>query len=103
MRRAFPDIKVLTLSAHSDDAYVETVMALGAAGYLVKQTCAHYLSEAVREVGKGSTYLSAAIARRYRRRHQVSIDPKGRSKTNVTRLSSREVEVLQLIAEGAAN
>ena len=103
IRQALPDVKVLILSAHSDDAYVETVMALGAAGYLIKQTSAHCLSEAIREVQKGNTFFSPAIARRYHKRHQASLDRKGRSKTKVARLSSREMEVLQLIAEGEAN
>ena len=101
--QAFPDVKVLILSAHSDDAYVEKVMALGAAGYLIKQTSAHCLSEAIREVQKGNTFFSPAIARRYNKRHQVSLDRKGRSRKKVTSLSPREMEVLQLIAEGEAN
>ena len=50
-----PSAKVLMLSAHSDDAYVEQVMALGAAGYLIKQTAAHVLPDAIREVHKGNT------------------------------------------------
>src|SRR5512139_2727783 len=43
--KALPDTKVLILSAHSDDAYVDQVIALGAAGYLLKQTSAHVLSK----------------------------------------------------------
>ena len=103
IRQVVPDAKVLILSAHSDDAYVETAMALGAAGYLIKQTSAHCLSEAIREVRKGNTFFSPAIATRYHKRHQASLDRKGRSMPKVTRLSSREVEVLQLVAEGDAN
>lgn len=103
IRQALPHVKVLILSAHSDDAYVETVLALGAAGYLIKQTSAHCLSDAIREVRRGNTFLSPVIARRYKKRHQTSPDRKGRAKTKVTRLSSRELEVLQLIAEGEAN
>lgn len=103
IRRTCPDAKVLILSAHSDDAYVERVVALGAAGYLVKQTSARFLSEAIREVGKGNTYFSPCIGKRLCHRGQKSIDRRGRSKAKVTRLSSREMEVLQLIAEGAAN
>ena len=101
--QADPDVKVLILSAHSEDAYVEAVMALGAAGYLIKQTSAHCLSEAIREVRKGNTFFSPAIARRYKKRHQASLDRKGRSRTKVTRLTAREMEVLQLVAEGGAN
>ena len=103
IRQVLPDAKVLILSAHSDDAYVERVAALGAAGYLIKQTSAHFLSEAIREVQKGNTFFSPSIAKRHRRQNQVSLDRKGRPKATADRLSSREVEVLQLIAEGEAN
>jgi len=103
VRKTMPDTKVLILSAHSDDAYVERVMALGAVGYLIKQTSANFLSEAIREVQKGNTFFSPEIARKLRHQNQKSLDRKGRIKTKVTRMSSRELEVIQLIAEGLAN
>src|SRR6187455_694629 len=62
--RALPGTKVLILSAHSDDAYVEKVMTLGAAGYLTKQSAAHVLPEAIRTVYKGSTFFSPGISKR---------------------------------------
>ncbi len=95
--------KVLVLSAHSDDAYVESVTASGAAGYLIKQTSAGFLSEAIREVQKGNTFFSPSIGKRLVHRNQESLDRKGRSRKKVVHLSSRETEVLQLIAEGKAN
>ncbi len=103
IRKAVPDAKILILSAHSDDAYVESVIALGAVGYLIKQTSAHFLSEAIHEVQKGHTYFSPVVAKRVHKRRQNSLDRKGRSKANAVSLSSREREVLQLIAEGEAN
>ena len=51
--QARPDAKVLILSAHSDDAYVEAIMALGASGYLIKQIAAQVLPEAIRRVHQG--------------------------------------------------
>ncbi len=101
--KALPGAKVLILSAHGDDAYVEQVVALGAAGYLLKQTSAHVLSRAVREVHQGKTFFSPSIARRLHNDYGRSPAPGGRLRTRTTRLSSREVEVLQLIAEGRAN
>jgi len=98
-----PGIKVIILSAHSDDAYVERVMSLGASGYLIKQSSAHVLSEAIREVQAGRRYLSRSVARRFRRLHQTTLDRKGRPKAKSIQLSSREMEVLQLVAEGKAN
>lgn len=101
--KSTPHTKVLILSAHSDEAYVEQVAALGAKGYLLKHTSAHFLSEAIREVQQGDTFFSPGLTRRL---HQVKGQPPDRSelgKSKRSRLSSREVEVLQLIAEGHAN
>ena len=103
IRKADPNAKVLILSAHSDDAYVTSVAALGAAGYLIKQTSAHFLSEAIREVQKGKTFFSPTVAKRIQKRQQDSLSRKGVSKAGASDLSSRELEVLQLIAEGEAN
>ena len=101
--KAVPDTKVLILSAHSDDAYVEQATALGAVGFLLKQTSSHDLSRAIREVHKGNTFFSPSIAKRLDNRNQKSPDRGGLLKKKVARLSSREMEVLQLIAEGEAN
>jgi DNA-binding NarL/FixJ family response regulator len=101
--KAVPRTKVLILSAHSDDAYVEQVIALGAAGYLIKQTSAHVLSKAVRQVERGNTFFSPAIAKQVHNHFEKSPDRLELFKKKGARLSSREMEVLQLIAEGRAN
>src|SRR5580765_8678861 len=62
--QARPSIKVLILSAHSDDAYIEQIIALGAAGYLIKQTSHDVLSRAIREVQRGKTFFSPSISKR---------------------------------------
>jgi DNA-binding NarL/FixJ family response regulator len=98
-----PGAKVLVLSAHSDDAYVKSVMDAGAAGYLIKQSSADLLAEAVREVLKGNAFYSPSISMRLQKREQNALNRKGLLKAGAFTLSSREVEVLQLIAEGEAN
>jgi DNA-binding NarL/FixJ family response regulator len=103
IRKELPGTKVLILSAHSDDAYVDQVSALGAAGFLLKQASSHNLAEAIRTVQKGKKFFSAPISNRVRARSQKSQDPGGHRENNSNRLSSREVEVLQLIAEGMPN
>src|SRR5947207_995489 len=55
--KAVPSAKVLMLSAHSDDAYVEHATDLGARGFLLKQTSSHDLSKAIREVHKGNIFF----------------------------------------------
>jgi DNA-binding NarL/FixJ family response regulator len=103
IRKEFPDTKVIILSAHSDDAYVEQAIELGAAGFLLKQASSHNLATAIREVQKGNTYFSSDVSKRLRSRDQQSQDREGNFKKKNNRLSSREVEVLQLIAEGKPN
>jgi DNA-binding NarL/FixJ family response regulator len=103
IRKEFPETKVLILSAHSDDAYVEQVAVLGAAGFLLKQTSSHELATAIREVHKGNTFFSPSISRRVYDRSQKPVDRAANLRKKTNRLSSREVEVLQLIAEGKPN
>jgi DNA-binding NarL/FixJ family response regulator len=98
-----PETKVLILSAHSDDAYIEKATTLGASGFLIKQTSAHVLADAIREIDKGNTYFSPSVAKRLHQRHPIEIDRKGLPKTSGIHLTQREAEVLQLIAEGEAN
>jgi DNA-binding NarL/FixJ family response regulator len=103
IRKGVPATKVLILSAHSDDAYVEQVLAMGAAGYLIKQTSARVLSRAIRQVYAGRLFFSPAIAKRLVHLDQKSPARTGQLKRQIARLSSREAEVLQRIAEGQAN
>ena len=103
IRKDFPETKVLILSAHSDDAYVDQVASLGASGFLVKQTSSHELATAIRKIYGGETFFSASIFKRVKDRSQKSSSRNGNPKKKNNCLSSREVEVLQLIAEGKAN
>ena len=103
IRKEFPDTKVIILSAHSDDAYVEQVIELGASGFLLKQSSSQNLATAIREAQKGGTFFSPDVARRLRSRDRKSQDREGNFKKKSNRLSSREMEVLQLIAEGKPN
>src|ERR1043166_2454998 len=88
IRKDFPDTRVLILSAHSDDAYVEQVTELGAAGFLLKQTSSHNLATAIREVQKGNTFYSPAISKRLKDRSQKSPDRDGNFTKKNNRLSS---------------
>src|SRR5687767_1360567 len=53
--KELPATRILILSAHSDDAYIEHLNAVGAAGYLIKQTSSHLVAKAIREVHRGNT------------------------------------------------
>ncbi len=101
--KAFPTMKILILSAHSDPEYIEQVVKSGALGYLVKQTSGEVLAQAIRELHKGKTYFISSIAKRIKEDYQKSPDQVGLQKRNDTKLTSREAELLQLIAEGHVN
>ena len=103
IRESVPATKVLILSAYSDDEYIVQVTLAGAAGYLIKQTSAGVLSKAIREVRQGNRFFSPSIAGRVHDLHLDSPDRARRIKKRGIALSSREAEVLQLIAEGKAN
>ncbi len=101
--RSDPSRRILILSAHSDDAYVRNASESGAAGFLLKQTSASDVCRAIREVHQGRTYFSPSISRR-----QERIDPRigrrtGSAAGRAVTLTSREMETLQLIAEGRSN
>jgi DNA-binding NarL/FixJ family response regulator len=101
--KALPSAKVLILSAHSDDAYVKYASESGAVGFLLKQTSAHDVCRAIREVHKGNMFFSPTISKRFDHLNPLSSKRAGVLKKNGVKLTSREMEVLQLIAEGKAN
>ncbi|MSU62973.1 MAG: response regulator transcription factor [Pedosphaera sp.] len=101
--KSVPATRVLILSAHSDDPYVEQAIALGAAGYLIKQTAGHVLPEAIREVARGNIFFSPAIAKRLDLHRPKTPRWASLPVKQAPDLTSREMEVLQLIAEGKAN
>jgi two-component system response regulator NreC len=92
-----PRTRVLALSMHKDSVYVREILRAGARGYLLKDSISSDLLAAVRAVARGEGYLSPgvsdAVLNDYRRHVTDPIDL----------LSSREREVLQMIAEGKTN
>jgi DNA-binding NarL/FixJ family response regulator len=101
--KAVPTTKVLMLSAHSDDAYIEDATSAGAVGFLLKQTSANVVCKAIREVQKGKAFFCPWLVKRMDKRSVKSQGRAGSSARRNVHLSSREMEVLQLIAEGKAN
>jgi DNA-binding NarL/FixJ family response regulator len=101
--KAFPATKVLILSAHSDPEYVDQVVKAGASGYLVKQSSGEVVAKAIREVQKGKTFFTPSIAKRLKEDYRKAPDGVGLQKKSAIELTSREAELLQLIAEGQAN
>jgi len=101
--KAVPGTKIVILSAHNDDAYVKNATESGAVGFLLKQNSSHVVCEAIRQVQKGNTYFGPTVARRLHQLEGKARSRAGRPQPGNFQLTSREMEVLQLIAEGKAN
>ena len=95
--------RVLILSSYADDEYVHQLTEAGASGYLVKQSAASELIKAVREIARGNAYYSPSILKRLLELYRgfyVKNRLLGRKDDHLT---SREQEVLQMVAEGHVN
>jgi DNA-binding NarL/FixJ family response regulator len=101
--KAVPATRVLILSAYAADAYIEQVTAAGAAGYMLKQSSLADLALAIRRVQAGSTFFSPSISKRLRAGQKQPLALRASAGKELVRLSPRELEVLQLVAEGDAS
>ncbi len=94
---SLPHTRVVALSMHKDSVYVREILRAGARGYLLKDSGAADLVSAVRAVASGEGYISPAVS-------SSVLDDYRRHVTNpVDLLTSREREVLQMLAEGKTN
>jgi DNA-binding NarL/FixJ family response regulator len=93
-----PNTRVIILSMHGNEEYVWRAIKAGAAGYLLKKAATSELEQAVREVAGGGIYFSQEIASRLLKKH--SLREVTSQKSPFERLTDRQREILQLIAEG---
>jgi DNA-binding NarL/FixJ family response regulator len=104
IRKHLPDIGILVLSGYDNEEYVLQVVRAGASGYLVKSTDPAELLHAIRAVARGQNYFSASVSRAV----MVSQDEPGQTPGSTTTrtespLTTREREILQLVAEGKSH
>lgn len=97
-----PDIQLIMLTVHADECYLMNALKAGARGYVLKSSSEFEIVEAVRAVAQGKAYFSPKVSRvladdymRYLEAHQVE--------DSYDLLTSRERQILQLLAEGQAN
>lgn len=99
IKKRFPDVKIVILTMHTDEEYVFQFLQAGAAGYLVKQTAPKELMSAIQTVYQGESYLSPSVSKmvieEFVRQTQAT-----QVESNYEKLTDREREILQLIAEG---
>jgi len=93
----FPNVRVIVLSMYANEEYVMQALRAGAAGYLVKEAATSELELAIRAVARGDTYLSPAVSGKVIDKTLGRIVPQN---SPLERLTPRQREILQLIAEG---
>ncbi len=93
-----PDVKILALSMYSDKQFIKGMFKAGASGYMLKDSASKELVDAIRIVADSKVYISPSIAGVVTEDYLERLAEKDTSVHSV--LTSREVEVLQLLAEG---
>jgi DNA-binding NarL/FixJ family response regulator len=98
----FPHTAVVFLSMHSDESYVLKALKAGARGYLLKDSAEHDLIQAVKTVRQGKSFFSPAISKMMVEDYMREMQDRELEDTYEL-LTTREREVLQLLAEGKSN
>jgi DNA-binding NarL/FixJ family response regulator len=96
-----PEMKVVALTAHEDEAYLRQLCKVGAAGYVLKRSAGDELVKAISEVAKGGVHYEASLASRALAKQVTGSPVKGELRAGD--LSEREKEVLVLLAWGYSN
>jgi DNA-binding NarL/FixJ family response regulator len=99
VQEEFPNIRVIIMSMHDNEEYVWQALRAGASGYLLKDSGVEELELAVRSVARGGTYLSPAVSRHVVTDYIRRVAPQ----SSLDRLTPRQLEIVQLIAEGNTN
>ena len=97
IRKAHPQTKVIFLTMHPDATYATEAFRAGASGYVLKNSAASELVTAIQEVLKGRTYLTPRVAKDA---IESWVQAPGQSEAPSASLTSRQREILQLVAEG---
>ncbi|MDN5210887.1 response regulator transcription factor [Fulvivirgaceae bacterium BMA12] len=100
VRERFPNVHVLILSRHEEEAYVKKAIGAGATGYLSKNISKEELVQAIREVGKGNLYFHTRIAQIITTELAVGIIKGTGQSAEKKNLTKRELEILKLIVDG---
>ena len=103
LKEVCPQVKVLTLTRHTDDGYLQQLLRAGASGYVLKQSPPAELLHAIRAVAAGGKYLDPAVADKVLGGYVGRMASSRRAARGGHSLSDREAEVLRLIAWGHSN
>ncbi len=102
LKQCCPKVKVLTLTRHKDDGYLQQILRAGASGYVLKQSPPRELLHAIRAVAAGGKYLDPAVTGKVMGNYAGKRPASSRDGSQET-LSDREADVVRLIALGHSN
>jgi DNA-binding NarL/FixJ family response regulator len=102
IKKDHPSIGVIILTMYADEEYVHEAILAGASGFLVKNTVPRDLCSAIRVVSRGESFLSPSISKTVIERY-TKLNPLKKGGVQPKELTSREHEIVQLIAEGYTN
>lgn len=100
IKKIHPQAKIIVLSMHSHDRYIREFFTMGASGYLLKSSTGRDIVKAIEAAVKGDTYLSPSISRRVIEDYLYRKETKSSREELYEKLSNREREVFQMMAEG---
>lgn len=103
LRERAPDTSVVILSSHESDALLARAVAAGAVGYLIKTSAVHDVTEACRRAAEGTSLLNEDQIRRARTIAEAGPGAEDEKQERVRRLTPRETQVLQLMADGMSS
>lgn len=98
--KLFPEAKILLLSYHISEEYLNKAIHAGASGYILKDSKKEELEDAIRKVIDGERYFSKLVSSMMVERYADNLRKPGDIENNLTKLTKREQQVLVLIAEG---
>jgi two-component system, NarL family, response regulator NreC len=99
LKELLPLVKIITLTRHTDDGYLQELLRAGASGYILKQSSSNELLRGIRAVARGGNYLDPTIAGRV----MGKFSHRSAENTANASISEREAEVLRQIAWGYSN
>lgn len=103
IKQLSPHLKILTMTRHTDDGYLQELLRAGASGYVLKQSASTELLRAIRVVAAGNNYLDPSIAGRVMGGYVGRSSGSSSTQTVESTLTDRESEVLRQIAWGYSN
>lgn len=99
IKQRAPDVKVLILTRHTNQEYVKSILRAGASGFLIKKSAADKLVLAIKSIYQGDSFLDSSISKKVIERYLHQSDRENEE----VKITPRQREVLQLIAEGHPN